>query len=61
MDPEEIVRLWDATAELARDGSRDAGLRRLALRQYFAALAGPEEAMDAQLEALRGTLEALQD
>jgi hypothetical protein len=61
MEPEEIVRLWDATAELARDGSRDAGLRRLALRQYFAALVGPDEVMDARLAELEGTLEQLQD
>lgn len=60
MDPEAVVRLWDATAELARDGSRDAGLRRLALRQFFAALTGPDEEMDAGLEALQQTLEQLQ-
>jgi hypothetical protein len=61
MEPEEIVRLWDATAELARDGSRDASLRRLALRQFFAALTGAEEEMDAQLDALQGTLEQLRN
>lgn len=61
MDPQEIVRLWDTTRELCRDTERDAALRRQALRQFFAALTGPDEEMDAALGVLQSTLELLRD
>jgi len=59
MDPEEVVRLAEAMEALARDRERDAVLRRLALRQYFAAVTGPDEEMDGRLEELQATLELL--
>jgi hypothetical protein len=59
MDPEDVVRLGDAVDALVRDRERDPGLRRLALRQYFAAVTGLDEEMDGRLVELQATLELL--
>ena len=56
MDTEEIIRLWYDVLELGRDRLRDGGLRRQALRQFFAAMWAPEGEMDAQLTELQTTL-----
>lgn len=61
MDTEEIIRLWHDVLELGRDRLRDAGLRRQALRQFFAAVVAPEGEMDAQLTELQTTLEQLRN
>lgn len=61
MEPEEMVRLWDTTRELCRDADRSSSLRRLALRQLFAAMVSSDEEMDAHLEELQTTLEQLRN
>lgn len=59
MDPEEMVRLWDATRELCRDTERDAGLRRRALRLFFSAMVGPDEELESRLASLQAVVEQL--